>query len=264
MDFLINKNKVFSMDTGENFDKKKESIILLHGSGQSHIVWSLTAQYLADFNYNVFAIDFPGHGNSEGESLKSIEDMANWLNILIKTIGMKKVILVGHSQGCLVALEYANKYTANVQKIIFIAGSYEIPVNKSLIDLALSGNMESINLMMKWSYGSSKQFIGGNPLQKILNSSREIKEVLAVDLIACNNYKNGVNAIKKIECSTLFIFGELDKMIRVDKGKEFSNLIKNSKTHIIENCGHMIILEKAFEMREKIIEFLKNEKLSNS
>ena len=53
-------------------------------------------------------------------------------------------------------------------------------------------------------------------------------------------------------------------MIRVDKGKEFSNLIKNSKTHIIENCGHMIILEKAFEMREKIIEFLKNEKLSNS
>ena len=26
--------------------------------------------------------------------------------------------------------------------------------------------MESLNLMMKWGYGYSKQFIGGNPLQK--------------------------------------------------------------------------------------------------
>ena len=40
---------------------------------------------------------------------------------------------------------------------------------------ALDGSDESINLMMKWGYGYSKQFLGGNPLQKILNSSREIR-----------------------------------------------------------------------------------------
>ena len=257
MDFEINKNKVFSMDTGETFDKNKKSIILLHGSGQSHVVWSLTTQFLSDHNYNVFAIDLPGHGNSEGECLKSIEVMANWLHSVTIKLGIDKVILIGHSQGCLVALEYANKYSSNIEKIIFVAGSYEIPVNKSLIDLALSGNMESINLMMKWGYGSSKQFIGGNPLQKILNSPREIREVLAVDLIACNNYKNGKNAIKKINFPSFLIFGELDKMIKVEKGNEFAGLIKDSKTHIIKNCGHMIILENAFEMREKIIDFLK-------
>ena len=257
MDFEINKNKVFSMDTGETFDKNKKSIILLHGSGQSHVVWSLTTQFLSDHNYNVFAIDLPGHGNSEGECLQSIEAMADWLHSVTTKLGIDKVILIGHSQGCLVALEYANKYSSNIEKIIFVAGSYEIPVNKSLIDLALSGNMESINLMMKWGYGNSKQFIGGNPLQKILNSPREIREVLAVDLIACNNYKNGKNAIKKINCPTFFIFGELDKMIKVEKGNEFARLIENSKTHIIKNCGHMIILENAFEMREKIINFLK-------
>ena len=47
-----------------------------------------------------------------------------------------------------------------IKNLIFVAGSYEIPVNKDLIDLALDGNMESLNLMMKWGYGSSKQFIG--------------------------------------------------------------------------------------------------------
>ena len=217
------------MDTGEVFDKNKKTIILLHGSGQSHVVWSLTTQFLSDHNYNVFAIDFPGHGNSEGKSLESIESMAEWLHEITIKLGIDKVILIGHSQGCLVALEYGNKYLSNIEKIIFVAGSYEIPVNKSLIDLALSGSMESINLMMKWGYGNSKQFIGGNPLQKILNSPREIREVLAVDLIACNNYKNGINAAKKIKCPTFFIFGELDKMIQLKKGKILRNLFQMQK-----------------------------------
>ena len=256
MDFLIDNNKVFSMDTGENYDEKKHSIILLHGSGQSHVVWSLTAQYFSDENYNVFALDFPGHGNSEGKSLKTIEEMAIWLNKVIEHFGIKELNLVGHSQGCLIALEYASKFPKNLKNIIFVAGSYQLPVNKGLIDLALSGDMEALNLMMKWGYGSSKQFIGGNPLQKILNSSREVREVLAVDLIACNNYKNGADAVKSITCPTFFIFGDLDKMVRLESGEKFAKMINKSKVHVIKNCGHMIILENAFEMREKILEFL--------
>ena len=253
----VENKKVFASNAGQSFDKKKETIVLLHGSGQSHVVWSLTDQFLSDIGYNVYALDLPGHGNSDGESLKSIEEMSSWLDKVIKKIGIEKLSIIGHSQGCLVALDYSNKFSNKVKKLIFIAGSYEIPVNQSLISLAESGNMESLNLMMKWGYGYSKQFIGGNPLQKILNSSREVREVLAVDLKACNNYKNGINAVKNIKCSTFFIFGELDKMIKIDKGKEFSELIKGSKIHIIKDCGHMIILENPFEMREKIIEFLK-------
>ncbi len=258
MIFEVENKKVFTSDVGRSFDKNKHTVILLHGSGQSHVVWSLTDQYLSDQGYNIFSLDLPGHGNSEGKSLNSIEEIAQWLEKVIIKIGIEDLTILGHSQGCLVALEYANKFPKKIKKLIFIAGSYEIPVNKSLIDLAHSGDMESLNLMMKWGYGYSKQFIGGNPLQKILNSPREVREVLAVDLLACNNYKNGINAVKKIKFPTLFVFGELDKMIKLDKGKQFSALIPGSKTHIIKDCGHMIILENAFEMREKVAEFLKS------
>jgi len=48
-------------------------------------------------------------------------------------------------------------------------------------------------------------------------------------------------------------------MIRLDSGKKFAEMIKNSQIHVIKNCGHMIIFENAFEMREKIVKFLKNE-----
>ena len=55
----------------------------------------------------------------------------------------------------------------------------------------------------------------------------------------------------------MFIFGALDKMVNIEVGKKFSNLVKNSSTHIFEGCGHMIMIEKAFEMREKVLKFLK-------
>ena len=79
---------------------------------------------------------------------------------------------------------------------------------------------------------------------------------MAVDLKACNNYSNGSEAAKAINLPSMLIYGELDKMVNLEAGKKFSNLIKNSTTHVIKGCGHMIMIEKAFEMREKILEFL--------
>ena len=176
----LENNKVFSSDVGKSFDKNKHTLILLHGSGQSHIVWSLIDQYLSDEGYNIFALDLPGHGNSEGRCLNSIEEMAEWLEKFVSKIGIEKMSMLGHSQGCLIALEYANRYPKKIKSLIFVAGSYEIPVNKSLITLAQSGDMESLNLMMKWGYGYLNNLLKPSP--KILNSSREVREVLATDL----------------------------------------------------------------------------------
>jgi pimeloyl-ACP methyl ester carboxylesterase len=255
--FQIDKQNVFASDAGKGIDKSKETIVLLHGSGLSHIVWSLTEQYLSNINYNVLAIDLPGHGNSDGKCLKSIEEISDWLEKVFNKLDISKITIIGHSQGCLEALEYCYKYSKRIKTLIFIGGSYRMPVNQDLINLAKDGDDQAVSLMTKWGYENSKKFIGGNPVEKIINSPRDIREILAVDLIACNNYKNGSEALKSINCPTLFIFGELDKMLNLEKGKKFAELIPNSKIHIIKNCGHMIMFEKAFEMREKIFEFLK-------
>ena len=257
MIFEIDNKKVFVSDSGQSINKDKDTIVLLHGSGLSHIVWSLTEQYLSNQNYNILAIDLPGHGNSEGESLKSIEEISDWLEKSFIKLNISKITIIGHSQGCLEAIEYYSKYSERVKALVFIGGSYRMPVNQDLIDLAEDGDDQAVKLMMKWSYENSKKFIGGNPVEKIIKSPRDIREILAIDLVACNNYKNGSEALKSINCPTLFIFGELDKMVNLEKGKKFAELIPNSKTHVIKNCGHMIMFEKAFEMREKISEFLK-------
>ena len=88
----IKNKKIFTNDVGYSFDGKKPTIILLHGSGQSHVVWSLTDQFLAEKGFNVFNLDLPGHGNSEGPCLISIEEISIWLNDFIEQVGIDKII----------------------------------------------------------------------------------------------------------------------------------------------------------------------------
>ena len=69
------------------------------------MTWVLQTRYFAFHGYSVLALDMPGHGLSGGESLKSIEDMADWVSDVIDAVGYSEASLVGHSQGCLVTVE---------------------------------------------------------------------------------------------------------------------------------------------------------------
>ena len=110
MIFEIENKSIFASDNGKGIDKNKDTIVFLHGSGLSHIVWSLSEQFFSNNNFNVLSIDLPGHGNSEGPCLKTIEEIAEWLELVFDTLGLKSLILVGHSQGCLEILEYSHRY----------------------------------------------------------------------------------------------------------------------------------------------------------
>ena len=247
---------MFVSTGGMDFDKEKPSILLMHGSGLTHIVWSLHEQFYASQGYNILSVDLPGHGNSEGPSLKSIEEISDWVKSLMNILDIKKLIIIGHSQGCLVGIDFAARYPNLINLLVLVAGSYKMPVNQDLIDYAEAGDEKAVLLMMKWGYEGSKAFIGGNPVKKIINSSRDIREILAVDLNACNNYKDGKESLKKINCPTLCIFGNLDKMVPLEVGNKMVSMIKNSKKEVIDNCGHMIIFEKAFEMRQIVKDFI--------
>ena len=110
MIFQIENKNIHASDAGQGIDIKKRTIVFLHGSGLSHIVWSLTEQFFLNKNFNVLSLDLPGHGNSDGPCLDSIEKIADWLEEVFKKLDLNDLILVGHSQGCLEILEYAHKY----------------------------------------------------------------------------------------------------------------------------------------------------------
>ncbi len=79
----------------------------------------------------------------------------------------------------------------------------------------------------------------------MLVQSKEIKDTLGVDFRACENYKNGFEAAKKLDLPTLSILADKDRMCRLKDGKKLADHINGSEVYIIENCGHMMLLEEA-------------------
>ena len=120
MIITLQNKSVYASDAGQGIDNFKDTIVFLHGSGLSHIVWSLTEKYFSKNKFNVLSVDLPGHGNSDGPSLDSIEKISDWLEKVFIKLNLNKIIIVGHSQGCLAALEYSFKYKSRLRKIVFI------------------------------------------------------------------------------------------------------------------------------------------------
>ena len=60
-------------------DRTAPNIVFVHGSANDHSVFALQSRYFAYHGRNVYAVDLPGHGNSEGEPLRNVETLADWL-----------------------------------------------------------------------------------------------------------------------------------------------------------------------------------------
>ena len=127
---------MFVSTGGMEIDIKKPTILLMHGSGLSHIVWSLHEQFYASHGFNVLAVDLPGHGNSEGPALKTIQEISDWIKLLMLKINIHKIIIIGHSQGSLVGIDFGSRYPELISKLVLVAGSYRMSVNNDLIELA--------------------------------------------------------------------------------------------------------------------------------
>ena len=82
----VNGKQVFATTGGKPFDNGKPVVVFLHGSGFDHTTWNLQSRFFAFRNYSVLALDLPGHTNSEGPPLASIEDMAEWLDGVFESL----------------------------------------------------------------------------------------------------------------------------------------------------------------------------------
>ena len=254
MKFKVNDKEVFASTGGQPFDKNKPLIVFVHGSGLSHITWVLQTRYFAFHGYSVLAIDLPGHGYSEGPSLKSIEEQAQWVSGVIDAVEISEASLVGHSQGCLITMECAAQYPNKIKSLSLMGGAGAIPMNPELLSLAEKGEAKAVDLMMDWAHGPSGHF-GGHAVPGLhhinvggtIVHNSSVKDALGVDFRACDNYKIGFESAKKVKCPTINILGDQDRMCPVKEGKKLAESINGSQVEIIPDCGHMILLEKADE-----------------
>ena len=99
-----------------------QCLVLLHGLASTCHIWDLAAPLLAE-DYAVVALDQRGHGESakpdEGYQFPSV---ARDLLGFIQAIELERPIIVGHSWGGDVALEFAVAYPSVARGLCFVDG----------------------------------------------------------------------------------------------------------------------------------------------
>tara|TARA_B100001059_G_scaffold88920_1_gene87448 strand:- start:1102 stop:1914 length:813 start_codon:yes stop_codon:yes gene_type:complete len=263
MYITINNKKIFASTGGKIFDKKQPVALFIHGSGLDHSFWGLHSRFFAFRGYSVLCIDLPGHTHSEGPPLSSIEEMGAWINDVIQEIDASKVSVIGHSQGCLVSMEYVSKFPKLVKSLSLIASGYETPVNSFLLEAAKNKPKAAIDKMMSWGFGRAGHFHQGTiPGNSMIAGGYKITEgnvpnALYADLNACNNYKGGKKAASKITVPCQLILGGQDQMApRKATMALAETLPSSSKIEIIQKSGHMVPLENPNKCRDLLKTFI--------
>jgi pimeloyl-ACP methyl ester carboxylesterase len=262
MYFELHDKQVFAGTGGKPFDNTKPVVLFLSGSGLDHTFWGLQSRFFAFRNYAVLVPDFPGHSNSDGPPLISIAAMADWLNDVVEVLGADNISLVGHSQGCLVALEFAARYPRKVCSVSFIASGLATPVNPGLIEAAENNSQAAIAMMLSWGFGEAGHLhqgpIPGNSMVgggwKIM--ARNAPDALAADLKACDAYKNGKIAAAAIDRPQQVILAGKDRMAPHKAGMQLVENLANPELHIIQKSGHMLPLEAPDECRLLLRDFI--------
>jgi pimeloyl-ACP methyl ester carboxylesterase len=254
------KGEVVYVATGNReIDPQKPTVLFLHGTGQDHTIWVLPTRYFARHDRNVLAVDLPGHGRSGGESLESIEAMADWAVQVLDAAGISSAAVVGHSLGSLVAIATAARHPQRVRSIALVGVTVPMPVSGFLLDNAKEDKHEAIEMLNYWGYSKSAQ-LGGNatPGNWMLGGGLRLMEkarpgVIHNDLNACNEYIEGMDHAASIECPALLILGERDMLTPVRSAMKVAQALPNAEKAILEGSGHALLAERPDPVLDQLI-----------
>jgi len=229
------------------------AILLLHGAGMDHTVWTLPARHFARHGFKVFAPDLPAHGRSAGAALDSVPALAAWGWRLLDQLGTDKAVLFGHSMGSLIASAMAASAPERTLALGLLGTSEPMRVSDPLLNAAADNHPAAFDMANTWSH-SARGRLGGNPQPGmwLLASGRRLLDrnrpgVYAADLNACNRF-DPATLTTPLSCPVLVIAGESDQMTPIRAGLAVAGRHAQCNVVRLSGCGHSMLGEKPNEV----------------
>jgi pimeloyl-ACP methyl ester carboxylesterase len=271
MELTVKNAKTYCYTGGKPIDAAKPTVVFIHGVLNDHSVWILQSRYLANHDYNVLAVDLPGHCRSAGEAPSTVEEAADFIAALLDTAGVEKAALVGHSWGSLIALEATARLKERITHLVLVGTAFPMKVSPVLIETSLSDPVKAMNMINVFSrstlaappsaLGPGTWVFGASlALGKRVLASNTTVNVFHRGFVACDQYANGEQAISAITCPVLFVLGAQDQMTQPRAAQTLISKAKASgKTVQIATLpvGHHQMTETPEETLFAIRDFLK-------
>jgi long-chain acyl-CoA synthetase len=110
-------------------ERAEKTIMFVHGYSGCAEMWEYQINHFAR-EYRVIAPDLRGHGQSDAPFTRyTMPELVDDMNSIAEVLDLpKKFILVGHSFGGSICIEYANVQSDRLEKLVLIATAGEYPV----------------------------------------------------------------------------------------------------------------------------------------
>lgn len=94
-------------------------LIILHGLYGSSDNWHSIARAFAD-SFSVYTVDLRNHGNSPHNPVHNYVAMANDIYEFINRLQIEKAVIIGHSMGGKVALQFGQEHAEKVERMVVV------------------------------------------------------------------------------------------------------------------------------------------------
>jgi pimeloyl-ACP methyl ester carboxylesterase len=223
--------------------------VLIHGLMASSNYWEKVFGPLSRYG-KVFALDMPGYGRSGKVESGGygIDDLVKYLDSYVDTMGLRKVNLVGHSMGGIVAIKYAFLHPNKVERIVIVGSPFyprPLPIYFKLLNVPILGRgffwlatRPLGRFYLKKAFFNEEKM--EDPFLKDLKMASYSAVVSSMRSIQSTDLRPGLSGLKH---PVLIIWGNEDRFVPVSIGKELHKEIKGSRIVIFDRCGHCPMIE---------------------
>jgi len=241
-------------------------VLLLHGFSADKDNWTRFSKKLTD-QYRVIAPDLPGFGESARrlERDYSVSAQSDWLHDFAAALKLDRFHLGGNSMGGFIAAFYAYRYSSQVESLVLINNAGITSPNASEMQLALergenpllTSSAEDFDRLL--GFVSYRQPFVPWPAKGVL--AQRSFENSAFNRRIFDSYKDARAVslepiLADIKQPVLIIWGEFDRVLDVSSIDVMRPLLPQAKVVIMQDTGHIPMLERPQETSAHYLEFL--------
>lgn len=246
----INSKNLYYRQTGLSTGP---SIIFIHGlGGSSDLYTPLIISLGLEKTHSLHLLDLEGHGLSptSAASTISISSYASDFEALAKHANIKEAIVIAHSMGSLVALDFAIKNPGLISKLVLLG-----PPPSPVPEAGRNGSVARAATVRQ----SGMSAVVDAVVTAGTSSKSKTENALAIAAIRLSllgqdpeGYAKGCTAlagaidglpVSQIKAQTLIITGEEDKVSPPAVCDKYSGEIKGAKLQVLPQVGHWHIFE---------------------
>jgi pimeloyl-ACP methyl ester carboxylesterase len=231
-----------------------KTVILVHGWTCDDTTWEAQVPALSK-QYRVLALDLPGHGQSGSpkDGIFSMELFAKAVEAVRSEAKVEKVVLVGHSMGTPVIVQYARMFPQHIAALVFVDGLVRIGSGAGGAPNAqqFSGpeGRKARENMIRGMFSAST-----TPAMQthILNMMLGAPEATAVGAMKATwGFPSPPNEV--IKAPVLGLYADHSRLA----DREFMKTTYPNLQYVeIPGTGHFLMMEKADDFNQRLLAFL--------